>query len=80
MRGRRGLTLAEVVVTLVVVVVIALVVAWFLWRLEAAREEVARAEQLSGELYRAASYVLSFTVQARALPLVQGDVGPCIHN
>ena len=42
MRGRRGLTLAEVVVTLVVVVVIALVVAWFLWRLEAAREEARR--------------------------------------
>ena len=42
MRGRRGLTLAEVVVTLVVVVVIALVVAWLMLRLQKAREEARR--------------------------------------
>jgi len=42
MRGRRGLTLAEVVVTLVVVAVAALLVAWLMLRIQKAREEARR--------------------------------------
>ncbi len=39
MRGRRGLTLVEALVTVAIVAVIALFAACLLWRLEAAREE-----------------------------------------
>ncbi len=42
MGARRGLTLAELVVTLIVVAVVAVGVVWLLWRLEATREEARR--------------------------------------
>ncbi|MFC1806357.1 prepilin-type N-terminal cleavage/methylation domain-containing protein [Planctomycetota bacterium] len=42
MRGKRGLTLAEVLVTVAIILFVALVVGFLLWRLECAREEARR--------------------------------------
>ncbi|MFW6163398.1 MAG: type II secretion system protein [Planctomycetota bacterium] len=62
MGARRGLTLAEVLVTLVIVAVVALGVIWLAWRAAAAREE-ARRIRCRGNLNQLAKGMATYLVE-----------------